>query len=98
MGQTQSSRGGKGSGQLRMMSTMPLLIFFVASLCVNCHDVPYQFSLASQPLLTQTARKGLVNGVACGCPRGMRMTSLNMTSLPTNMRFTTVVARLYIRV
>ena len=55
-----------------------------------------QGSLASQPLLTQTARKGLVNGVACGCPRGMRMTSFNLTSLTTNMRFATVVARLYI--
>ena len=35
---------------------------------------------------------------ACGCPRGMRMTSFSLTSLTTNMRFTTIVARLYIRV
>ena len=43
-------------------------------------------SLASQPLLTQKARKGLVNNVACGCPSGMRMTSLNLTSLTTSPR------------
>ena len=30
-----------------------------------------------------------MNNVACSCPRGMRITSLNMTSLTTNMHFTT---------
>ena len=32
-------------------------------------------SLAGQPLLTQKARKGLVNEVTSACPRGMYITS-----------------------
>ena len=38
-------------------------------------------SLAGQPLLTQKARKGLVNGVAPAYLNGMHITSSNMMSL-----------------
>ena len=45
------------------------------------------YSLAGQPLLTQKARKGLVNGVAPACLNGMHITSSNVMSLTINYAY-----------
>ena len=44
-------------------------------------------SLVGQPLLTQKARKGLVNGVARTCLNGMHITSSNVMSLTINYAY-----------
>ena len=44
-------------------------------------------SLMGQPLLTQKARKGLVNGVAPACLNGMHITSSNVMSLTINYAY-----------
>ena len=52
-----------------------------------CVSTPKLGSLAGQPLLTQKARKGLVNGVAPACLNGMYITSSNVMSLTINYAY-----------
>ena len=49
--------------------------------------IPPCVSLAGQPLLTQKAIKGLVNGVAPACLNGMYITSSNVMSLTINYAY-----------
>ena len=49
-------------------------------------ETVFTCSLAGQPLLTQKARKGLVNNVALACLNGMHIAPSNVTSLTKTTR------------
>ena len=68
-------------------------------LCFKLPAIRAEPSLAGQPLLTQKARKGLVNGVTPACLNGMHITSSNVMSLTINyaywdLRLCSIIMRL----